>query len=209
MNLVLYGATGRAGSRLLHEALDRGHSVKAVVRNASALEAKPGLSLVTGDLSEGSGIAAQIKGADAVVSAYAPPQDNTDMLLEVTQRLVEAVRQANGPRLMVVGGAGTLNVARGVPLIDSGYLPAEWTKIAQSHAKTLEMLRHCSIEWTYLSPAAYFEPGERTGRFRIADDDLLTGEDGVSRISMEDYAIALLDELEQRRYVRRRFAVGY
>lgn len=209
MKITIYGGTGRAGSRICHEALSRGHQVTVVARNPAAMPSGLGVTVVAGDLSDVGRIAQQIQGAGAVISAYAPPPQDTDELVTVTRRLVEAVAQAAVPRLLVVGGAGSLNVAPGLTLIESGYLPAAWIPIAQSHAKTLELLRASAINWTYLSPAAYFEPGERTGHFRSALDDLLTAENGVSHVSMEDYAVAMMDEIEQPRHIRQRFSVGY
>jgi putative NADH-flavin reductase len=150
-----------------------------------------------------------IRGADAVISAYAPPPNDTDRLVAVTQLLVEAVSRSGVPRLLMVGGAGSLEVTPGVTLIESGHLPSEWMPIAQSHAKALEVLKSSTINWTNLSPAAYFDPGERTGRFHLGKDNLIANDKGESRISMEDYAIAMVDEIEQPLHQRSRFSVGY
>jgi hypothetical protein len=109
----------------------------------------------------------------------------------------------------VVGGAGSLEVAPGVTLESAKDFPAAWKPIAQAHEKALELLRASSIDWTYLSPSAFFEPGQRTGKFRLGQDQLLTAADGKSSISMEDYAIAVVDELEQPQHRRQRFTVGY
>ena len=193
MKVVLYGATGRAGSRILRELVDRGHQVKAVVRERGALEAKENLEIAVDDLSDVSRTTETVRGADVVISAYAPPAEDTDRLVHVTELLVEAVSRSGVSRLLMVGGAGSLEVAPGVTLIASGHLPAEWMPIAQSHSRALEVLKGSSIRWTSLSPAAYFDPGERTGRFRLGEDNLITDEKGDSRISMEDYAIAMVD----------------
>jgi len=207
MNVVLYGATGNAGSRILTELLSRGHSVTAVVRNTSKVP--PAVKAVQDDLSNVDTIAEIIAGADAVISAYGPPQDNTDALVEVTKREIAAVQKAGNLRLIVVGGAGSLEVAPGVSLLASGSLPAAWIPIATSHDKALKLLEASSINWTYLSPAAFFEPGTRTGKFRLGKKELLSDAKGESRISMEDYAIALVDELEKPAHERARFSVGY
>jgi putative NADH-flavin reductase len=209
MKVVLYGATGRAGSRILKELRARGHRVVAVVRDPKALQPQEGVEIAQDDLSDVSNTAEVMKSADAVISAYAPPQDNTDELIAVTQRLIEAVKRSGVPRFLMVGGAGALQVAPGVSLIDSGHLPPEWLPIARSHSKALEQLRSSDIAWTYVAPAAFFDPGARTGKFRLGSDDLITDENGQSRISMEDYAIAMVDELEASRHVRKRLAVGY
>jgi|SRR5579859_5499003 len=209
MHIALYGATGKSGSRILTELLSRGHQVTAIVRDPSKLSPKPGLTVVQGDVSSAEEIAAKIKGADAVVSAYAPPADDTDQLLPVTERFIEAVKIAKTPRHIVVGGAGSLEVAPGVTIIDSGHLPAEWMPIAVSHAKALELLKKSDINWTYFSPAGFFVPGKRTGKFRLGTNQLIANEQGDSRISLEDYAIALVDELEAPKHERARFTIGY
>ncbi len=209
MHIALYGATGKSGSRILTELLSRGHQVTAIVRNPAKLSAQPGLTVVEGNVSSGSTIAAKIKGADAVVSAYGPPPDDTDQLLPVTEHFIKAVKEAGTPRFLVVGGAGSLEVAPGVTVIDSGHIPAEWLPIAVSHAKVLKLLQKSNINWTYFSPAGFFVPGERTGKFRLGTNQLIANEQGDSRISLEDYAIALVDELEKPQHERARFTIGY
>jgi uncharacterized protein len=207
MNIMLYGATGNAGSRILKELIARGHDVTAVARNPQKLP--PNVKGKQGDLSNVDAIASVIEGTDAVVSAYGPPPDETDQLVAVTERLIAAVKKAGSPRLIVVGGAGSLEVAPGVSLIASGHLPAAWLPIATSHEKALKLLQASDIKWTYFSPAGFFEPGERTGKFRLGTNELITNEKGESRISMEDYAIALVNELERPAHERARFTIGY
>ena len=207
MNVVLYGATGKSGRRILSELISRGHSVTAVARNPVDFPA--GVKIQRDDLSNVDKIASIISGADAVVSAYGPPQDDTDELIGVTTRQIEAVRKAGKPRLIVVGGAGSLEVAPGVSLLKSGHLPEAWIPIATSHEKALKLLEASDINWTYFSPAAFFEPGERTGKFRLGKRNLVSDEKGNSRISLEDYAIALVDELEKPAHQRQQFTVGY
>ena len=209
MQIALYGATGNSGSRILTELLSRGHQVIAIARNPTKLSAQPGLTVVKGDVSSAEDIATRIKGADALVSAYGPPADDTDQLLPVTERFIAAVKEAGVGRFLLVGGAGSLEVAPGVTLIDSGHLPAPWLPIAISHAKALEIMKKSDINWTNFSPAAFFEPGVRTGKFRLGTDSLIADEQHQSRISMEDYAIALIDELESPKHERARFTIGY
>ncbi len=209
MKVVLFGATGNTGSRLLQELVTRGHTVTASARDVSKLSTSSAHDVKQDDLSDADRIAETIRGADAVISAYAPPPDDTDQLVGVTQRQVDAVRRAGVDRLLVVGGAGGLEVAPGLSLIDSGHLPAPYLPIARSHVKALDVLRTSDVDWTYLAPAAFFEPGERTGRFRLGTDELITDAKGESRISMEDYAIALVDELEQGVRRKQRFSIGY
>jgi putative NADH-flavin reductase len=207
MNAVLYGATGNSGSRILQELISRGHQVTAVARDTSKLP--PTVTAKQDDLSNVDTIASIIQGADAVISAYAPPKDNTDALLGVTERQIAAVKKAGNVRLIVVGGAASLEVAPGVTLLASGHLPAQWVAIAASHENALRMCEASDINWTYFSPAAFFEPGERTGKFRIGTNSLILDSKGDSRISMEDYAIALVDELEKPAHERGRFTIGY
>lgn len=207
MNVVLYGATGKAGRRILEELVARGHHVTAVARDISKLPAT--VTAKHGDLNDVEKIAATISGADAVVSAYGPPQDNTDELIGVTEREIAAIKKAGNARLIVVGGAASLEVAPGVTLLASGHLPAPWVSIATSHEKALKLLQASDINWTYFSPAAFFEPGERTGKFRLGENNLIADEKGDSRISLEDYAIALVDELEKPAHERGRFTIGY
>ncbi len=210
MKVALYGATGKSGSRILKELVSRGHSVTAIARDPAKLsEPGPGVLVKQDDLSNPKQIAEAVDGVDAVISAYAPPQDQPDEIVGVTERQVAALSQSANARLMVVGGAGGLNVAPGVTLIDSGHLPEPYLPIAKAHVKALNVLRASTIDWTYLAPAAYFVPGERTGNFRLGKDELIANSAQDSRISMEDYAVALVDELEKPRHRRQRFSVGY
>jgi uncharacterized protein len=210
MKVALYGATGKAGSRILKELVSRGHRVIAIVRDPAKLpQPGPGVTVKQDDLSDPTKIAAAVDGAEAVISAYGPPQDDVDAIVGVTQRQVEALNQGGKARLIVVGGAGGLNVAPGVRLVDSSYFPEAFRPIATAHIKAMNVLKASPIDWTYLAPAAYFEPGERTGKFRLGQDELIANAQQESRISMEDYAIALVDELEEPKHRRQRFSVGY
>lgn len=217
MKIVLYGATGKAGSRILKELLGRGVEVVAVARHPDKLSRAAGLTVQQGDLSSVDAIAKTIDGAQVVVSAYGAPPNKPEELVEVTKREIAAVQRVSqqasssehAPRLVVVGGAGSLLVAPGVTLVSAPDFPAAWKPIALAHEKALELLRASSIDWTYLSPSAFFEPGQRTGTFRLGQDELLTASDGKSHISMEDYAIALAEELERPQRRRQRFTVGY
>jgi uncharacterized protein len=213
MKIVLFGASGMIGSRVLKELLTRGHTVNAVVRDPSRVAAGAGVTVVQGDMSDAGRVADLAAGADAVVSAYSPGQGTEKQLLPAIEALVAGVRRAGAKRLLIVGGAASLFVAPGVTLLASGHLPAQWLAIAQAHADVLEWLRTSGavtgLEWTYFSPAGFIQPGERTGKFRLGNDDLIADAQGQSRISAEDYAIALVDELEKPQHVRQRFTVGY
>jgi len=209
MNVVVYGATGNSGSEIVKELLRRGHKVTGVARHVEKLKDQPGVTAKTDDLSNVDAISNIIKGADVVVSAYQPPSDNTDALVDVTKRQVGALKKAGVPRLLVVGGAGQLEVAPGVTLIKSGYLPAEYMPIAISHENAAQALKGSDINWTYIAPAGYFVPGERTGKYRTGTNNLVSDEKGESRITYADYAIALVDEIEKPKHERALFSVGY
>jgi uncharacterized protein len=213
MNVVLFGASGMIGSRVLRELVTRGHKVKAVARDVSRVAAEPGVTVVQGDMSDAAQVAALVAGADAVVSAYSPGQGTERQLLPAMEALVAGVKRAGVKRVLIVGGAASLFIAPGVTLLASGHLPAQWVGIAQAHADVLEWLLTSDaageLEWTCFSPAGFIQPGERTGKFRLGKDDLIVDAQGQSRISAEDYAIALVDELEKPQNVRQRFTVGY
>ena len=209
MNVTLFGATGNAGARILKELLDRGHQVTAIVRDPAKLPSQPGLTVHKGDLTDVAQVAGAVRGTEAVVSAYGPGLNSPGDLVGATERLVAGLKQGGVQRVLMVGGAGSLEVEPGVQLIDSGYLPDEWKPIALAHRDALEVLKASDLDWTSLSPAGYFEPGQRTGVFRLGKDNLIANEKGESRISMEDYAIAMVDELEKHAHPRERFSVGY
>jgi putative NADH-flavin reductase len=209
LKVVLYGATGKAGSVILKELVDRGHVVTAAARTPEKVRKIENVTAVQDDLSDPAKTASIVKAADAVVSAYGPPPDDTSQIIGVMDRLVKAIEETDGPRLIVVGGAGSLFVAPGVTLRASGHLPKEWIPIVDAHIEVLRNLKKSSIDWTYFSPAGFFEPGKRTGKFRLGKNDLITDAQGNSRISFEDYAIALVDELENPQHHRERFTIGY
>jgi uncharacterized protein len=203
MNVALIGPTGTVGSRLLAELLRRGHDVTGIARHPEGLPSQPRLTVKRGDANDEDGLAELLRGHDAVISA--------GRFVSVNPRaLIAAVRKAGVPRLLVVGGAGSLEVAPGVQLMDTPEFPAAYKPEALAGRDFLHALRgERELQWTFLSPSASFVPGERTGTFRLGKDQLLVGVDGESRISMEDFAIALVDELETPRHPRQRLTVGY
>lgn len=208
MNVVLYGATGMIGSCIQQELVSRGHTVTAIVRDPSRVESNPAVTAIKGDQTDAADVAVKAKGADAIISAYSPGQQ-TEQLLDATRALIAGAGLAGVSRVIVVGGAGSLYVAPGVTVIDSGHLPEAWKPIAVAHRDALEILRKADLDWTYLSPAAFIQSGERTGKFRLGKDDLVVDAEGESRISAEDYAVALVDELEQPKHLRQRFTLAY
>ncbi|MGY2487883.1 NAD(P)-dependent oxidoreductase [Cupriavidus sp. CP313] len=203
MKIAIIGATGRVGTRLTDEALRRGHQVTAIARQASKLPARDGVTTRDVDGADVAALAAALAGNDVVISTARFAQLNA---LQVTS----AVRQAGVPRLLVVGGAGSLYVAPGVQLVDTPNFPDAYKPEALAGRDFLNALRgEQQIDWTFLSPSALFEPGERTGKFRVGEETLLSDATGKSWISMEDYAIAMLDEIEKPAHSRQRFTVGY
>lgn len=208
MKVVLFGATGMIGSRVLKELVSRRHEVTAVVRDTSRVPNEPGVKAVKGDALNAADVAEVVKGSDAVVSSYSPGA-NTALIVDATRSLIAGLKQAGVRRFIEVGGAGSLLVAPNLRLIDAPNFPAEYKEIALAHADALEVLRNSDLNWTYFSPAAFIQPGDRTGKFRLAEDTLVADDKGKSSISAEDYAIALVDELESPKFIRKRFTIGY
>ena len=201
--IAIIGATGRAGSQLLEEALKRGHQVTALARHATSLPARTGLSTRDVDALDGDALAQALAGHDAVFSA-------ARFSGIPASAVIDAVKKAGVPRLLVVGGAASLFVAPGQRLFDTPSFPAAYKAEAAAGAAYLDELREQKeLDWTFLSPSALFDGSERTGTFRLGHDDLLVGADGKSRISFPDFAIAFLDELERPAHSRQRFTVGY
>jgi putative NADH-flavin reductase len=213
MNVVLIGASGMIGSRVLKELVSRGHKVIAVVRDPSKVAAGPGVTVVKGDVNDVAALTGILNGVDAVVLSYSPPPGNEQQVIPATQSLFTSMKRAGVKRVIVVGGAASLFVAPGVTLLNSGHLPEQWKAIATAHRDLLDHLRSTNtgagLDWAYFSPAGFIQPGERTGKFRLGKDDLVVDRKGESRISAEDYAIALVDELERPQHVRERFTIGY
>jgi len=201
--VALIGASGFIGSRLLAELSARGHAVTAITRNPEKVAALPGVTAVKGDVFDKDGLAELIAGHDAVISAVHFTASDPQILLA-------AVKQSGVKRYLVVGGAGSLEVAPGVKLFDTPEFPAIYLDEARKGGVFLELLQQeQGLDWTSLSPSALIQPGERTGKFRLGTDQLLVDAKGNSSISAEDYAIALVDELEKPAHSRRRFTVGY
>ena len=212
MKIVLFGASGMIGSRVLAEALRRGHAVTAVVRDPSKVTTtSPNLTVKQGDLTAAGTVSELIAGHDVVVSAYSPPHDQVSLVGDVARTLVSAVGSATpSPRLIVVGGAGGLETAPGVRVIDALDFPPAWKPIARAHIDSLaDVYRKSAVDWTYFSPAALIQPGERTGKYRTGRDQLVADAAGHSTISAEDYAVALLDEVETPRFRRSRMTAAY
>jgi putative NADH-flavin reductase len=203
MKIAIIGATGNVGARLVDEALSRGHHVTAVARSATGLTPAKNMKPVNADAGVAGSLVPVLKGHDAVISAIKFLQVKPDVL-------IRAARESGVPRYLVVGGAGSLEVAPGLALVDSPGFPALYRDEALAGKAFLDALRKVDdLDWTMLSPSALFTAGQRTGVFRLGADSLLTAADGKSWISFEDFAIALLDEVEHPKHRRARFTVGY
>jgi len=210
MRVVVFGASGAIGGCVTRELVRRGHTVKVVAQvGAPASPPKAPLIGVVAEVTNPSSVSEAVRGADAVISAIGPRKGQPPSVLTAAARgLLHGLHQAGVSRLVVVGGAGSLEVAPGVQLLDTPSFPPEGKPVAEAHRAALEIYRaDPEIEWTVISPAAIVEPGTRSGHYRAGAEQLLVDGRGESRISTEDYAVAVVDELETPRHIRRRFVV--
>lgn len=213
MHITLIGASGFIGSALRAEALRRGVQVTAIVMHPEKLQPAAGLSVRALDVLDTGALTAALRGQDAVLSAFSghAQPDIEAYYLRGIRSIIDATRAAGVPRLLVVGGAGSLQVAPGRLLIDTPEFPAAYKPTADGARRALELLRQepPGLDWTMLSPSAEIFPGERTAKFRMGGDELLVDAQGKSRISVQDFAVAMLDELVLPTHPRQRFTVGY
>ncbi|MDY0814923.1 NAD(P)-dependent oxidoreductase [Kitasatospora purpeofusca] len=211
MNITVFGATGNVGSRVVAEAVARGHQVTAVLRDPQRPHPFPAtVRIATGDARDPEDVRRLAAGQDLLITATRPAPGREDELAVATKGLLSGLT-GTGVRLLVVGGAGSLTLpGGGVTLADSPDFPAALLPIANACGEQLSLyLAETEVDWTYLSPSALLAPGERTGLFRLGHDELLVDADGTSTISMEDLAVALLDEAERPAHRRARFTAGY
>jgi uncharacterized protein len=203
MKIAVIGASGNAGSRITAELAGRGHAVTAIARNPEKIAGHANVTPTKGDVLDQAGLARLLAGHDAAISSV-------HFTASDPVRLIGAARDSKVGRYLVVGGAGSLEVAPGVRLVTTPGFPVAYKAEAEKGAAFLDLLRaETELNWTFLSPSALFTAGERTGRFRLGTDQLLTAEDGKSWISFEDFAVALADEIERPAHIRQRFTVGY
>ena len=216
--VALIGASGYVGNAILNELLERGHHVTAIVRHASKVKASsPNLEIKEVDVEDVAATTEALKGNDAVISAYNPGWSNPNMYedtLRVYPKILDETKASGVKRLLIVGGAGSLFVKPGLRLVDTGTLPEAWLPAVKSMAKFyLETLvNEKELDWVFFSPAANLgnlTSGVRTGKFRLGKDDLIVNEKGESFISVEDYAVAMVDELEKENHHQERFTIGY
>jgi putative NADH-flavin reductase len=216
MKIALIGATGFVGSAILKEALDRGHEVTAIARNTEKLTLQPNLTVVKSDVMNGNGLSEVLKGNDVVVSAYNAGWTNPDLyneFLKGSKSIQAAVKKSGVKRLITLGGAGSLFIAPGIQLVDTPQFPAEWKPGALSARDYLnELKKEDQLDWTFVSPAIEMNqetPHERRGTYRTALDNPVFDEHNKSSISVEDLAVAVVDEVEKPKHIRTRFTVGY
>ena len=213
--IVIIGATGYVGSAILKEALGRGHQVKAIVRDPSKLTLiHPHLKVVGGNVTDTDFLSRELAKSDAVISAFNPGWSNPNIYEETLEgygSILCAVRNSGVHRFLMVGGAGSLSVAPGRQLMDEPDVPKKLLPGIRGMAKVYTdlLLPEKSVDWVFLSPAANMAPGERTGKFRLGKDELIVDESGDSNISVEDFAVAMIDELEQEKHHQERFTLGY
>ena len=213
MKIAVIGASGQIGAFIRDEALARGHQVTAIVRHPEKIPVQnPRLHVVEADILKDK-VDELVKGQDAVISAYNPGWKNPDMYneqIEGYKRIISGVKESGIKRLLVVGGAGSLEVAPGVQVLDTTSFSEQVKKGVLATREVLYMLREeKELEWTFLSPPTSIKPGERAGHYRVGKDQLLKNKEGESKISTPDYAVAMLDELENRQHIRERFTVAY
>lgn len=214
-NVVLIGASGFVGTAILNELLNRNHKVTAIVRDAKKMNASnPNLTIVEADVTDTDALKEASKGKDTVISAYNPGWKNPHIYEDTLKNyplIVESTKQAGVKRLLIVGGAGTLFYAPGKMVMDADDVPAQLLpgikSLGEFYLNTLR--KEKDIDWIFLSPAANMTPGKRTAKFRIGKDDLVVDANGDSNISVEDFAVAMVDELEQEKHHKERFTIGY
>lgn len=214
-NVLLIGATGFVGSAVLNELVSRGHKVTTVVRNIEKLAKSDLVNAVKEDVANVDAIAKLAEGKDAIISAYNPGWTNPDIATLITEnypKILEAAKKSDVERLLIVGGAGTLFCAPGLRVVDSGAIPEEIMggvrPLGDFYLNTL--MNENDIDWVFFSPAGVFDQeGKKTSNYRLGKDDLIVDAEGNSHISVQDYADAMVNELEKPAHHKERFTIGY
>ena len=212
MNIALIGASGFIGSALLKEALSRQHQVTALVSRPEKMSASAQLTVKATDVQNLAQLSEQLHSFDAIITAFSghAKGDVLGYYVSGVKNIIQATKNAQAKRLLVVGGAGSLEVAPGLQVIDTPDFPEAYRASAEGARQALNLLRaEAELNWTMLSPSAMIAPGQRTNQFRLGTDQLLIAADGKSHISVEDYAVAMINELERPAHTRQRFTVGY
>ena len=203
-NIALIGASGNIGSKITHELLSRGYNVTAIARNPEKVEANERVTPVVGDILHPQQLAETLKGHDAIICA-------ASFIPNESEKLLEAIRLSGVNRYLMVGGAASLLNEDGIKVWETlEGLPDGVMNYIQEGMRALDLLKEADdFDWTFLSPAVVIGPGERTGKFRLGKDNVVADDNGESKISYDDYAIALVDELEQGNNIKARFTLGY
>lgn len=211
MKIALIAASGKIGQHIASEILARGHELIAITRSDKALpEALSAAEQRIADVDDSAALAQALAGVDVIASAYGPAQGQESALLTSTQSLIAAARQAGVKRLVVIGGAGSLEVAPGVQLVDLPEFPAAYKPIALAHRQAFNLYQEINdLDWTFFAPAAMIVPGEKKGGFKVGRRQLLADAAGNSLIHYPDYASAFVDEIEQSQFVRDIATVAY
>jgi uncharacterized protein len=213
MKIAIIGASGKIGSRITAEALNRGHEVTGIARNPEGGLSHENLIWIKADALNTEALTAAFKGQDAVISAFGIDWHNPEtypLYSKIARSVIGAAKKSGVKRFINVGGAGSLEVKPGLQLVDSPEFPENWKQGADEQRKSLDVFRQeKDLDWTFFSPAIMIEPGPRTGKFRLGGDNPVFDEKGNSQISYDDYAVALIDELEKPRFIRQRFTIGY
>jgi len=214
MKILLIGATGNIGQRILKEALDRGYVVTAAQRHPEKLKVRHDhLVVIKGDLLNATELPSLLSGYDLIISAISAAGGSTpEEFKKANENLIAALTGRPDQRLIIVGGAGNTEIAPSVrvvhsPIMDS--LPEEWKPDIFAHAYILDLYKASQLNWTYFSPARDVEPGERTGKYRLGTTNMIVDGKGDSKISMEDYAAALVDEIENKQFLKQQMSIGY
>jgi uncharacterized protein len=213
MKLTIIGANGKIGSRITEEAISRGHQVTGIARNPGGGISNPNIRWIQADVLDADALSVVLQGQDAVISAFGIDWHNPDtyhLFSDVADSLIKAAKKAGVRRIINVGGAGSLEVAPGIQLVDTPSFPEIWKSGASEQRKSLEIFRReKDLDWTFFSPAIIIEPGPRTGKFRLGKDNPIFDKNGNSTISYDDYAAALIDEVENPAHIKQRFTIGY
>ncbi|MGB9067742.1 MAG: NAD(P)-dependent oxidoreductase [Candidatus Acidiferrales bacterium] len=218
MKVALIGASGFVGSKILAEALQRGHQVTAIVRHPEKIQSDKNLNTKKADVLNVDELAKLLAGHDVIVSAFNPARGVAgthvyDLHVQGHKAILAAANKSGAKRFLAVGGAASLKTPEGIELIDSPQFPAAYEQFKPGIRGTRELYyllkQEPSLDWVFIAPSVVIAPGERTGKFRIGKDHVLYNDNGESKISLEDYAAALVDEMERPEHHRERITIGY
>jgi putative NADH-flavin reductase len=209
MNVVLFGATGMIGSRILAELVSRGHHVTAAARDTSKISPNANVKAVEANILHPHEVAAAAHGMDAMISAFNAGMEHPAFLVTATRSLIGGAKAAHVKRLLAISGTGALFSRPGVRMVDEPDFSEYWRPTARAHSDALDELMASGLEWTAISPPPLIQPGRRTGRYRLGTDYIVEDAHGNSHISAEDFAVAMVDELEKPEHIGKRFTVGY